>query len=155
MHILEKTIEVNRPISAVYEQWTRFQDFPQFMQGIKEVRRLDAKNLRWTATIAGQEKVWDAEIVEQLSDDTISWRSTSGAENSGKLTFIALAPEKTRVILHLTYEPKGFFENLGDNLGFVSGKVTDDLNRFKAFIESRAGIDSSGRTDEAAVPASA
>ena len=136
MHIIEKTIEVIRPVSTVYDQWTRFQEFPQFMKGIKEVRVLDDRNLRWTAVIGGQEKVWDAEIVEQVPDELVSWRSTSGAENSGKLTFISLTPTKTRIILLLTYEPKGFLENLGDNLGWVTTRVTDDLNNFKKFVES-------------------
>jgi len=137
MQTIEKTIEVDRPVSAVYAQWIQFEDFPKFMEGIKEVRKIDDKYLRWEAEIGGKSKKWDAEIFEQVPDQRIEWRSTSGAENSGTVTFVPLAPTKTRVILHLSYDPRGLFENLGDNLGMVSSKVAGDLNRFKAFIESR------------------
>jgi uncharacterized membrane protein len=154
MQTIEETIEVEQPVSAVYDQWTRFQDFPQFMAGIKEVRLVDGKRLHWKAEIGGQTKGWDAEIVEQVPNQRITWRSTSGAENSGTVTFIPLTPIKTRVILYLTYEPKGIFENLGDNLGLVSTKVTGDMNRFKEFIESRGSRLKSGRAAEATVPTS-
>lgn len=137
MQIIEKTIEVDRPVNGVYEQWIRFEDFPKFMEGIKEVRKIDDKYLRWEAEIGGKAKKWDAEIVEQVPNQRLRWRSTSGTENSGTVTFVSLTSTKTRVILYISYDPKGLFENLGDNLGMVSSKVTGDLNRFKAFIESR------------------
>jgi uncharacterized membrane protein len=137
MQTIENTIVVARPVRAVYDQWTRFQDFPQFMAGIKEVRLVDDKNIHWTAEIGGQTKGWDAEIVERVPDQRIRWRSTSGAENSGTVTFVSLTPTSTRVILYLSYNPKGIVEKIGDNLGIVSAKVWDDLKRFKAFIESR------------------
>jgi uncharacterized membrane protein len=153
MQTIEKTIEVDRPVSAVYAQWIQFEDFPKFMEGIKEVRKIDDKYLRWEAEIGGKSKKWDAEIFEQVPNQRIEWRSTSGAENSGTVTFVSLAPTKTRVILHLSYDPKGLFENLGDNLGIVSSKVAGDLNRFKAFIESRSVPVENRRIAEAVVPA--
>ena len=153
MQTIEKTIEVDRPVSAVYEQWIQFEGFPMFMNGVKEVRKIDDTYLRWKAEIGGKTKSWDAEIVEQLPGQRISWRSTSGAENSGAVTFVSLTPTKTRVILYLSYDPKGLFENLGDNLGMVLAKVSGDLNRFKAFIESRGVPVESGRRAEVPVPA--
>ena len=153
MQTIEKTIEVERPVNAVYDQWIQFQDFPKFMEGIKEVRKIDDKYLRWEAEIGGKAKKWDTEIFEQVPDQRIEWRSTSGAENSGTVTFVSLTPIKTRVILYISYDPKGLFENLGDNLGMVSSKVAGDLNRFKAFIESRGVSVENGRIAEATVPA--
>ncbi len=137
MQTIEKTIEVYRSVSAVYGQWARFQDFPQFMQGIKEVKLLDDKRLRWKAEIAGKVQEWDAEIIEQVPDRRISWSSISGARNLGTVTFVSLTAAKTRVILYLSYDPEGIFENLGANLGMVSTRVTGDLDRFKEFVESR------------------
>jgi uncharacterized membrane protein len=154
MQTIERTIEVERPVGAVYEQWTQFQDFPKFMEGIKEVRPVDDVHLHWKAEIGGRVKRWDAEIVERVPDQRIRWRSTSGAENLGAVTFISITPAKTRVILYLAYEPKGIFENLGDNLGLVSAKVTGDLNRFKKYIESQSVRVKTGRIAGAAVPAS-
>lgn len=153
MKSIEQTIEVERPVSAVYDQWTRFQDFPQFMMGIEEVRLLDPKHLCWRATVRGKIKGWDAEIIEQVPDQRISWRGTSGAESSGTVIFTPLTAVRTRVMLCLTSGTKGIFENLGDNLGLVSHKIAGDLIRFKEYIESRGAPTEGGRIAETAVPA--
>lgn len=137
MEHIEKSIDVNAPLSAVYNQWTQFEDFPEFMEGVTEVRQLDDKRLHWKAKIAGKEKEWDAEIFEQTPDGCIAWRSISGVMNSGKVSFQSLGPDKTRVNLKINYDPQGIVENLGGALGVVSARVQGDLNRFKNFIESR------------------
>ena len=137
MKTIEKTIEVDQPVKTVYGLWTQFENFPRFMSGIKEVRQLDAKHLHWKAEIGGKTKEWDAEISEQVPDQRIAWRSTSGAENSGTMHFIALSPTKTRIILYLSYGPQGLVERMGNNLGVVSARVSSDLNRFKKFTEAQ------------------
>jgi uncharacterized membrane protein len=149
MRTIEKTIEVERPVSTVYDQWIHFQDYPQFMRNIKEVLLIDDKHLRWKAEIWGKTQRWDAEIVEQVPNQRIQWRSTCGAENSGAVTFVPLTSAKTRVILYLTYQPKGIVEILGDNLGLLSTKVAADLSRFKEFMESRIAAVNNGHIVEA------
>jgi uncharacterized membrane protein len=153
MQTIEKTIEVERPVSAVYDLWTRFQDFPQFMTAIKEVRVMDGKRQQWRAVIGGQAKSWLAEILEQIPDQRLRWRSTSGVENSGTITFISLTPTRTRVILYLAYKPKGFMENLGANLGLVASQVAGDLSRFKAFMETRVAPTKGAQLAGMAAPA--
>lgn len=137
MEHIEKSVDVNAPLSTVYNQWTQFEDFPEFMEGILEVRQLDDKRLHWRGKIAGKEKEWDAEIFEQTPDERIAWRSTSGAQNTGKVSFQSLGPTKTRVNLKINYDPEGVIENIGDALGVVSARVQGDLNRFKSFLETR------------------
>jgi uncharacterized membrane protein len=137
MERIEKSIEVEAPISAVYNQWTQFEDFPKFMDGVQEVRQLDDSRLAWRAEIAGKVTDWEAEIYEQIPDLRIAWRSTSGAPNAGTVSFQELGPQLTRVNLMLDYQPLGTMEKLGDALGLVSGRVEGDLRRFKSFIESR------------------
>jgi uncharacterized membrane protein len=137
MEHIEKSIDVNAPLSTVYNQWTQFEDFPEFMEGVMEVRQLDNKRLHWKAKIAGKEKEWDAEIFEQTPDGCIAWRSTSGILNTGKVSFQSLGPTKTRVKLKINYDPEGVIENIADALGVVSARVQGDLNRFKAFLETR------------------
>lgn len=107
------------------------------MSGIKEVRQLDQTHLHWKAEIGGKTKEWDAEISERVTDQRLAWRSTSGAENSGTMHFIALSPSKTRLILYLSYGPQGLVERMGNNLGVVSARISADLNRFKKFTESQ------------------
>jgi len=138
MEHIEKSVDVNAPLSTVYNQWTQFEEFPEFMEGVVEVRQLDEKRLHWKAKIAGKEKEWDAEIFEQTPDASIAWRSTSGVLNTGNVSFQSLGPAKTRVKLKINYDPQGVIENLGDALGVVSGRVQGDLNRFKAYIEARS-----------------
>jgi uncharacterized membrane protein len=137
MATIEQSIDVNVPVRTAYNQWTQFEEFPRFMEGVKEVRQLDDKRLRWVAEIAGKVKEWDAEITEQIPDERVAWTSRSGPWNAGVVTFHRLDDNRTRVMLQLAYDPDGVVENVGDALGVVSARVKGDLQRFKEFIESR------------------
>ena len=137
MASIEKSIEVDVPVRTAYNQWTQFEQFPQFMEGVEEVRQLNDKRLQWRASIAGKTEEWQAEIVEQTPDKVVAWRSTSGAENGGRVSFAPSGTKATRVTLRLDYDPQGIVESAGDKLGFVSRRVEGDLERFKEFIEGR------------------
>ena len=137
METIEKSIEVNVPVRSVYNQWTQFEEFPHFMEGVEQITQLADQKLHWKAEIAGKVKEWDAEILEQIPDQRISWRSTTGAKNSGTVNFIPVGTDATRITLSLNYEPEGALEKVGDAMGLVSGRVEGDLKRFKEFIESQ------------------
>jgi len=137
MSTIEKSIDVNVPVHTAYNQWTQFEEFPKFMEGVERVTQLDDKRLHWRANVGGKTEEWDAKITEQIPDQRIAWRNTTGAQNAGVVTFHRLADNKTRVMLQLEYDPQGFVENVGDMLGVVSRRVEGDLERFKEFIESR------------------
>lgn len=137
MSVVEKSIEINVPVRTAYNQWTQFEEFPRFMEGVKQVKQLDDKHLHWKAEIGGKEKEWDAEITEQIPDQRIAWRSQSGAMTAGAVQFHPLADGKSTVMLHMEYDPKGVVENIGDAVGVVSQRVEGDLERFKQYIESR------------------
>ncbi|MBC7365887.1 MAG: SRPBCC family protein [Undibacterium sp.] len=137
MKTIKDSIIVDVPLARAYNQWTQFEEFPRFMEGVKEVKQLDDKRLHWKAVIAGKSEEWDAEITEQIPDQRIAWRSTDGAKNSGKIHFLAQGVNQTEVTLEVDYEPEGMVENLGDLLGLVSARVSGDLARFKKFIETR------------------
>lgn len=137
MTSIVKTIDVNVPVRTAYNQWTQFETFPAFMEGVKEVQQLDDRRLHWDAEIGGREEAWYAEITEQIPDTRIAWRSVSGAPNAGAVTFHRLSDETTRVTVQIDYEPQGVIENLGDILGVLSRRVEGDLERFKEFIEHR------------------
>jgi uncharacterized membrane protein len=137
MKAIGKSIIVNVPLSQAYNQWTQFEEFPHFMEGVREVKQLDDKRLHWKAEIGGKSEEWNAEITEQIPDQRIAWRSTSGAKNSGTISFSAQGENETEVNLEVEYEPEGMIENLGDLLGLVSARVSGDLTRFKDYIETR------------------
>ena len=137
MSTIEKSIEVNVPVRTAYNQWTQFEEFPRFMEGVKEVNQLDDTRLHWKAAIAGQDKEWDAEITEQTPDQRIAWTSRGGAINGGVVTFHRLSDARSKVMLQLEYAPQGVVESVGDALGVVSLRVQGDLERFKEFIEKR------------------
>ena len=137
MSTIEKSIDVHVPVRTAYNQWTQFEEFPRFMEGIESVRQLDDTHLHFTANIGGKKKEWDAEITEQTPDQRIAWRDTAGAPNAGVVTFHKLAPEKTRIMLQLEYDPQGFVETAGDMIGVVTNRVSGDLARFKDFVEAR------------------
>jgi uncharacterized membrane protein len=134
--ILE-TIDLDVPVRTAYDQWTQFESFPQFMEGVDSVTQLDDTTLEWKADVAGVTKTWRAEITEQTPDQRIAWHSTSGARNAGVVTFHRIDDGTSRIALQLDVEPEGPVESVGDALGFIKRRATGDLERFKAFIESR------------------
>jgi uncharacterized membrane protein len=138
MSVVEHDIEVDVPVRVAYDQWTQFEDFPKFMEGIESVVQKDDKTLEWHAEIAGQDKTWTAEIVEQTPDQRVAWRSTSGAKNAGVVSFQPTGANATRVTLQLEADPDGPIESAGDALGFLDRRVEADLGRFKEFIEGRS-----------------
>jgi uncharacterized membrane protein len=137
MSVIEKSVEVQCPVQTVYNQWTQFEDFPAFMEGVREVRQIDDTHLHWHAEIAGADREWESEIVEQQPDQKIAWRSISGPENDGVVRFDRLGPDRTRVTLRMSYDPQGFVENAGDFLGVVGRRVEGDMERFRKFVEER------------------
>ena len=147
-----ESIDVNVPVSTAYNQWTQFEDFPHFMEGVKSVTQTDDTHLRWVAEVAGKEKEWDAEITEQHADERIAWNATSGAENAGVVTFHRVSDTSTRVTLQMDVDPEGMVENVGTALGFLERRVKGDLERFKEFIESRGTETGAWRGDVEAAP---
>jgi uncharacterized protein YndB with AHSA1/START domain len=134
---VEKTITVDLPVSRVYNQWTQFEEFPQFMGGISSVTQLSDTRMHWVAEIAGVKREWDAEILEQVPDQKIAWAATEGATNAGAVFFQDLGGEQTSVRLELEYAPEGLVEKAGDALGIVEKRAQADLEKFKQFIEER------------------
>ncbi len=134
---VEKSIEIEKPLRMVYDQWTQFEEFPRFMEGVEEVVQHGDRTLHWKAKIAGKVEEWDAEIVDQVPDQQIAWRHTRGAVNRGVVSFKPLDGERCEVTLALEYDPQGFVEKAGNALGVVSRRVEGDLQRFKKFVEER------------------
>jgi uncharacterized protein YndB with AHSA1/START domain len=145
MGATSQSIEVNAPLQTVYHQWTQFEEFPRFMEGIEEVRYHGPNRLFWKARIAGKDKQWEAEITEQVPNRRIAWQSVDGAPNMGVVTFEPLDVSKTRITLTIEYEPEGFFEQAGDALGIPSSQIGEDLNRFREFMEEGGSSTVPGR----------
>ena len=137
------SIDVNVPVSTAYNQWTQFESFPNFMEGVERIDQLTPTKTHWVTNIAGVKREFDAEITEQHPDERVAWTSVDGAKNAGVVTFHRLAADKTRVMLQMDYEPEGLVENVGDKLGIVGRRAEGDLKRFKEFIESR-GVEEGG-----------
>lgn len=136
---IEQSIDVEVPVRVAYDQWTQFESFPSFMEGIEEVRQLDDTHLHFKAKIAGVEREWDAEITEQHPDERVAWHSTSGTTNAGVVTFHKLDDTKTRVMLQQDIEAEGLVEKAGSALGFVERRAKGDLERFKKTVEEDGG----------------
>jgi len=137
MSKIQQSIEVQVPVTTAYNQWTQFEEFPRFMDGVKEVRQLTDKSLEWTAEINGKEETWTADITEQEPDQVIAWKSTSEPVNSGRVSFARLDENRTRVDLQMEWQPRDSIEKMGAAMGFDDRQIKGDLERFKKFIESR------------------
>ena len=149
MTTIEQHIDVDVPVRAAYDQWTQFEAFPQFMEGIESVTQVDDTHLRWVAEIAGARREWDAEITEQHPDHRVAWRSTDGKTNAGVVTFHRLDDAKTRVAVQMDYETEGITEKAGSMLGFDDRRVKGDMKRFKELIEKRGAPTGGWRGDVA------
>jgi uncharacterized membrane protein len=133
---IEESIEVNVPVSVAYNQWTQFEDFPLFMEGVDHVQQLDDTLLHWAATVAGKTNEWNAKILEQHPDKQISWVSEDGKKTRGTVTFEPVGENKTRVRLSMSYQADPL-EAVGSAAGLDARRVRGDLERFKELIESR------------------
>jgi uncharacterized membrane protein len=139
---VEESIEVRVPVRAAYDQWTQFEDFPQFMDGVERIEQRTDTLTHWVTRIGGVEREFDAEITEQIPDERVAWTTVDGdARQAGVVTFHRLDDSRTKVMLQLEYDPTGLTETVGDKLGFVKRQATGDLKRFKEFIESRGGVE--------------
>ena len=138
MNDVTKYVDVQVPLRTAYNQWTQVESFPHFMSGVVAVRQLDDRHTHWVTEVAGSRREFDAEIVEQLPDERITWRSIDGdVRHCGMVTFEALADGSTRVTVDLAWEPDGLVQKAGGALGVDQLQVKADLERFRVFIEER------------------
>ena len=136
---VEKTVEIDRPLRMVYDQWTQFEEFPRFMEGVESVTQIGDAMVHWVAEIGGKRKEWDARITEQVPDQVIAWEGFGDADNRGRIFFEPTLEGGTKVSVAIEYETEGAVEWLGDALGVLDRRVEGDLERFKSFIEERRG----------------
>ena len=138
---IEESIDVGVPVTTAYNQWTQFEEFPRFMEGIQSVTQIDDTHLRWLAEVGGKRHEWEAEITDQEPDRHVAWRAREGHYTSGSVKFEPLGDNQTRVKVVMEHEPEGLTETLGSALGVDSRRVKGDLERFKELVESR-GVES-------------
>jgi uncharacterized membrane protein len=145
METIKASIDVSVPLSTAYDQWTQFEEFPKFMDGVESVTQIDDTHLTWVANVGGARREWQGEIVEQVPDQKIAWRATSGNGPNGIVTFEPLGPESTLLTVELSYEPEGLMEQLGAKAGLDSRQVSGDLKRFKQLVETTGAATGSWR----------
>ena len=143
MASITKSIDVNVPVRTAYNQWTQFEEFPRFMEGVEEIRQLDQTHTHWKTKIGGVEREFDAEITEQHPDERVAWTSLTGPTQAGVVTFHRLNDDQSRVTVQLDWEPDGATEKAGSALNVDDHRVKGDLDRFKEYIESH-GAESGG-----------
>ena len=147
MSTVEESIDVHVPVRTAYNQWTQFEEFPRFMEGVEEIRQIDDTHVHWRTKIAGVEREFDTEITEQHPDERVAWRATQGTQHAGVVTFHHIDDGTTRVMLQMDTEPEGIVEQAGDKLGVLKRRVKGDLGRFKEMIESRGDETGAWRGD--------
>ncbi|MFJ9950211.1 SRPBCC family protein [Kitasatospora sp. NPDC091207] len=144
MSMVQESVDVDVPLHTAYDQWTQFTDFPRFMEGVEEVTQLDERHNHWKTSIAGVTREFDTEIVDQLPDEKIAWRTVGGdVQQMGVVTFTRLDDRHTTVRLAMDFQPEGVAEKAADAMGMVDRRVKGDLKRFKSFIEER-GVENGG-----------
>jgi uncharacterized membrane protein len=138
MKTIEESIEIEAPLSTAYNQWTQFESFPQFMEGVERVEQKGDTRLHWVAEIGGEKREWDAEITEQHPDHRVAWKALDQEGPNGVVTFHKLDEAHTKIMVQMEYEPEGMKESMGSFVGLDSHRVKGDLKSFKEFIESRS-----------------
>ena len=145
METVKESIDVGVPVSTAYNQWTQFEEFPQFMEGVESVGQIDDTHLRWVAEVGGERREWRAEIVEQVPDEKLAWRAVEVSGPNGIVTFEPLGEEKTLITVEMSYEPEGLKESLGAKIGLDNRQVREDLERFKQVVEALGQETGAGR----------
>ncbi|MEU6239512.1 SRPBCC family protein [Kitasatospora sp. NPDC047058] len=136
MSTVEESIEVDVPVRVVYDHWATFEEFPQFMEGVEEVRQLDDRHAHWRTKIAGLAREFDTEIVERVPEERVAWRTTGeSVKHTGTVDFQPIDAARTRVRMTMVFTPTGFAEKAADKLGVLDRQVRGDLRRFKRFVE--------------------
>lgn len=161
MSTIQKTIDVKAPISAVYNQWTQFEEFPEFLGAVKSVEQIDDVLTHWVVSIGGVRREFDAAITDQVPDDHVAWASVDERVHAGRVAFQPIDPQHTRVKLEMLWEPETLVEKAGAALGIDERQAEMDLERFRSFIEERGSesgawrgeIHGAQRTDEAGMSA--
>jgi uncharacterized membrane protein len=136
METIKESVEVGVSLDTAYNQWTQFESFPKFMEGVDSVTQIDDTHLRWVADVNGEKREWQAEIVEQVPDQRVIWRATEGNGPNGMVTFEPLGAESTLITVELSYEPEGLKQQLGAMVGLDERRVNGDLERFKQLVEA-------------------
>jgi uncharacterized membrane protein len=139
MKTIEESIEIEVPVTTAYNQWTQFESFPQFMDGVERVEQKTDDRLHWVAEVGGEKREWDAKITEQRPDQRIAWKALDEDGPNGAVTFHRLDDSRTKVMLQIEYDPEGIKQSIGSLFGIDSHRVKGDLESFKEFIESRGG----------------
>jgi uncharacterized membrane protein len=134
---IDKKITVNVPVTTAYNQWTQFEEFPRFMEGVKAVEQLSDERLHWVAEAGGKQKDWTARITRQVPDEVLAWVQEGGTTNNGTVIFHPLDDATTEIEVHMEFTPEDFQEQVGGALGFLDRRVSGDLKRFKEYIEAR------------------
>jgi uncharacterized membrane protein len=150
-NVLE-SIDVHVPVSTAYNQWTQFESFPRFMEGVERIDQLSPTKTHWVTKIAGVQREFDAEVTEQHPDERVAWTTENGTHQSGVVTFHRISDDTTRVTLQLDHDPQGFLETVGDALGIIKRRVKGDLENFKKFIEAKGTEEGGWRGDVQAPP---
>ena len=141
MSTVTESVDVHVPVRTAYNQWTQFEEFPRFMDGVREIRQLDDTHLHWKTEIGGVKREFDAEITEQIPDERVAWKSIEGSQQAGVVTFHRLDDVHTRVTVQMDFDPQGVVEKAGAAIGAVDHRVKGDLRRFKDYIEGRGGVE--------------
>ncbi|WP_058041879.1 SRPBCC family protein [Streptomyces roseifaciens] len=141
MSTVKEAVEVDVPVHTAYNQWTQFEEFPNFMEGVEEVRQIDASLNHWVTKIGGVRREFDTEIVDQFPDERITWRTVGGeTEQRGTVSFQRVDEAHTRVVLVMDVEPSGVAEAAADLTGAIDRHVKGDMRRFKDYVENRGGV---------------
>ncbi|MEH1125875.1 SRPBCC family protein [Micromonospora sp. CPCC 206061] len=149
-----ESVDVAVPVRTAYNQWTQFEEFPQFMEGVQEVRQMSDTMTHWKVEIGGIKREFDARITEQLPDERVAWTSTAGTKQAGVVTFHRLDDTHSRVTAQMEFEPEGAVEKGADKLGVLKTRVKGDLKRFKEYIEQRGGQETGAWRGEVPKPGS-
>jgi Mg-chelatase subunit ChlI len=131
---VQQDIDIGVPLSIVYNEWTQFENWPQFMHRVTSASQQDETHVAFKAKIWGKTKEFTAEITEQRPDERIQWEVVEGISHKGVVTFHELAPRLTRVEVSLDVEPGSMIEKAARGMRFVKRAVRADLARFKAHV---------------------
>ena len=132
---IQRWTDVALPIDQVYEEFTKFDLFPRFMHRVLSIEQKGRDKISWSEKIWFSSRQWEGRVTEKRKNDRIVWKTNSGMEHKGIVSFHKISDNLTRVMVDMEFEPNGMMEKMASGLRFVKRAVQADLARFKTYVE--------------------
>jgi uncharacterized membrane protein len=136
MSTVRESIDCAVPVSIAYERLCHFENYPQFMSGVKEVTQLSDTVAHFVMDLGGRQREFDAQITDQRPGELLAWTAVDGPRLTEKVTFQQLADNKCRIIAELDIDAQQLMPSDAHAQETLDRRLKADLSGLKQYVEA-------------------